>query len=51
MEKEEDYGARVQLYEDGFKFTVCYFYVAAGALLFVLAFMYWFGRRRMTRTE
>ena len=51
LDKEKDYGGKVQLYEDGFKFTVMYFYVAAGALLFILAFLYWFGRKRKTRTE
>lgn len=51
LKKEKDYGKKVQLYEDGFKFTVIYFYIAAGALLFILAFLYWFGRQRKTRTE
>lgn len=51
LRKEKDYGKKVQLYEDGFKFTVMYFYIAAGALLFILAFLYWFGRKRKTRTE
>lgn len=51
LKKEPDYNKKVQLYEDGFKFVYIYFYVSAGALLFVLAFLYWFGRTRKTRTE
>ena len=51
LDLEADYGKKVQLYEDGFKFTVMYFYIAAGALLFILAFLYWFGRKSKTRTE
>lgn len=51
LDREKDYGQKVQLYEDGFKFTVMYFYIAAGALLFILAFLYWFGRKRKTGTE
>ena len=51
LKKEEDYGKRVQLYEDGFKFTMIYYYIAAGTLLVILAFLYWFGRTKLTRTE
>lgn len=51
LKKEKDYSKDVLLYEEGYRFTTCYFYVAAGVLCFVLAFLYWFGRQTKTRTE
>lgn len=51
LKKEKDYGKKVILYENGYQFTMCYFYVAAGVLSLVLALLYWFGRQRKTRTE
>lgn len=51
LKKEHDYGQKVILYENGYNFTMCYFYLAAGALSLILAFLYWFGRQRKTLTE
>lgn len=51
LKKEKDYGKKVILYEQGYNFTMCYFYIAAGILSLVLAFLYWFGRQQKTRTE
>lgn len=51
LKKEPSYGQKVILYEDGYNFTMCYFYVAAGVLSLVLACLYWFGRQKKTRTE
>lgn len=51
IKKEKDYGKKVELYEQGYKFTLMYYYVAAGALLFVLALLFWFGRQRKTKSE
>lgn len=51
LKKAKTYGEKVQFYEDGYKFVLCYFYVMAGVLALVLAFLYWFGRQTKTRTE
>lgn len=51
IDDEKDYSLKVQYYEDGFKFVTIYFYIAAGALLLVLAGLYVFGRTKMTKTE
>ncbi|KAK5091649.1 hypothetical protein LTS08_005410 [Lithohypha guttulata] len=51
LKKTKEYDQKVELYEDGYKFTLMYFYCSAGALLFVFALLYWFGRQKKTKTE
>lgn len=51
IKKASDYGVKVSLYEDGFKFVTIYYYISAGVLLLMLALLYAFGRQKATRVE
>jgi hypothetical protein len=51
LKKEKDYGKRVQIYEDGYRFVVIYFYISAGALLLLLAALFLIGKKRKTGTN
>lgn len=51
IKKEKDYAKKVNYYEEGYKFALMYYYIAAGALLIVLALLFWFGRQRKTKSE
>ena len=51
IDDTKDYGEKIQLYNDGFKFVFQYFFIAAGSFLIMLAVMKTFGTVRKTGDE
>lgn len=51
LKKEKDYGKKVAIYEEGYRFVMIYFYISAGALLLLLAALFMIGKKRKTATN
>lgn len=51
IKKTSDYGEKVALYEEGYRFVLIYYYICAGALLLILASLLLFGQKHKTGTN